>query len=398
MISAAKTIARISSRRLTLAYLTALLIIAGLAIGSHLIFATALAQHRDAARIINVSGRQRMLAQRIAGLAAQYALGDPTALPPLRAATDEFAAQEARLSAMAHADSANSPSSRQLRALYFGGPGALDTTTRRYIADARAVAALPPHAPAAAAPLARLFAAARTPLLGALDQVVTIHQRESEDQLASLQSLQMALTMILLAALALEALTIFRPMIRHIAASTAALTRLATLDPLTELMNRRSFLERCEVERLRAARYHRPQSILMLDADHFKTINDSHGHEAGDQVLRAIAQTLRTIPRATDIAARIGGEEFALLLPETSLASAALLAERLRADIAAATHQIGDRAVRVTVSIGVAAVPDKPDGIALALAEADRLMYQAKNAGRNRIATAAPTPDLLAAT
>jgi diguanylate cyclase (GGDEF)-like protein len=380
----------LSARRLTSYYLTALMIIAGLTIASHLILGHVLRHNQGNAAVINISGRQRMLCQRIASLAAQYRLGDATARPPLIDAINEFATTQAALSAANRAIANPDAETLEIRGIYAAGPQSLDAAASRFVADARLVAGLAPANPAAAAPLARIFAAARAPMLAELNQVVAIHQSETERILAELACLQRAIIAIVLITLGIEAQIIFRPMIRQIVEYTGEITRLATIDPLTELPNRRGFFDRAEAETTRAQRYNHPLSLLMLDADHFKQINDSYGHEAGDQVLRALAGALREILRGGDIAGRLGGEEFAILTPQTDLPGAAQLARRLQAKIAGLAVSFGTHTINITVSIGVAPVPPAPDGLARALRDADSLLYRAKNTGRNRVVTAGP--------
>ncbi|WP_109151487.1 diguanylate cyclase [Azospirillum sp. TSO5] len=168
------------------------------------------------------------------------------------------------------------------------------------------------------------------------------------------------------------------------------LRRMATTDPLTGLSNRRRFMELAEVEMARLRRYGRAVSVLMLDIDRFKAINDTHGHAVGDHALVRMAEVCRDELRDTDHIGRLGGEEFAIILPETPLASATEVAERLRQRLALAEVPIvpGDHrhgCLRMTVSIGVALCGDEDSSIERALGRADRALYEAKAAGRNRI-------------
>ncbi len=326
-----------------------------------------------------------MLSQRIAGLAAQYRLGDQTARAAIVSAITAFETAHDSLVADIRAVPPNSASAQALQTLYFGpGPG-LDGQTRDFIADARLVATLPPDDPAVPAALARVFAAARAPLLDGLNRVVSIHQAESERRLMGLEYLQWTILGIVLLTLTIEAMVIFRPMIRRIISYTSELMYLASVDPLTGSANRRSFVEQSQAEIARAERYGRPLSILMLDVDRFKAINDTYGHEAGDKVLRAIGATLRASLRPTDIVGRLGGEEFAILLVETALPDAARLAENLRAELAALAIAHGDETLTFTASFGVAPLAGGRDGLENALRVADSLLYEAKRAGRNRI-------------
>lgn len=166
------------------------------------------------------------------------------------------------------------------------------------------------------------------------------------------------------------------------------LEKLAASDSLTELANRRSFFEQAEAEVQRAHRYGHPLALQMLDIDHFKSINDHFGHAAGDEVLRRIAGVLRANLRHNDLAARIGGEEFVVLLPETQLEDAAQHAERLRNAIAGLRIPFEQSTLSVTVSLGVAALHAGELSPEPMLMRADSGLYRAKQSGRNRVQVA----------
>jgi diguanylate cyclase (GGDEF)-like protein len=163
------------------------------------------------------------------------------------------------------------------------------------------------------------------------------------------------------------------------------LSRLATTDGLTGLANRRRFTEQLAQATASARRYGHPLSLLFLDLDHFKSVNDTHGHGVGDRVLQEVARLLADRARSTDLVARIGGEEFAVLLPSTDAAGARLFADDLCARVR--THDFGDLP-RVTASIGLAQFRPEPgdDRGACLFSEADRALYAAKTAGRDRVA------------
>jgi diguanylate cyclase (GGDEF)-like protein len=163
------------------------------------------------------------------------------------------------------------------------------------------------------------------------------------------------------------------------------LRELADVDELTKLPNRRQFLRSLETEFARVQRYDRPLSVLMIDADDFKLINDRHGHFAGDEVLQALAIRLRGIVRQIDLLGRLGGEEFAVALMDTDMPAALETAERLRREIAAEPFQISAGNIQVTVSVGVATRRATDDNAAQLLSLADKAMYLAKTGGRNRV-------------
>jgi diguanylate cyclase (GGDEF)-like protein len=165
--------------------------------------------------------------------------------------------------------------------------------------------------------------------------------------------------------------------------TTDQLRDLASIDDLTKIPNRRQFLKSLEDEFGRTLRDDRCLSVLMIDADNFKAVNDQHGHAAGDEVLRVLALRIRAAIRQTDLVGRLGGEEFAVALKDTSKSAAMEIADRLRHDVAALPFQIMGRKISVTVSIGVVTRGLKTDNAAELLRLADEALYGAKNAGRN---------------
>ena len=170
---------------------------------------------------------------------------------------------------------------------------------------------------------------------------------------------------------------------------------MATIDALTGLVNRRAFVEWAAREKSRAQRYHDALSVILLDVDHFKHINDHHGHAAGDLVLSSVGRLLAGSVRSCDVVARWGGEEFVLALPSTALDGAFQVAERARRDLenASIVGQLG-KAIPVTASFGVAQLR-KGESIDTLIDRADRAMYEAKSGGRNRVIRALEPLDQL---
>lgn len=177
--------------------------------------------------------------------------------------------------------------------------------------------------------------------------------------------------------------------VRELATLTGKLRELATTDPLTKLFNRRVFLERGGAEWSRSERHGLPLSCLVVDLDRFKSINDRYGHHVGDEVLRVFGSLLRTTVRSSDIPARLGGEEFAAILPSTGEEGARLLAERVRTRLF--EHPVVDdlgSVVRTSCSIGVASSEHGYDSFPAMLLAADTALYAAKNGGRDRVVVA----------
>ncbi len=171
-----------------------------------------------------------------------------------------------------------------------------------------------------------------------------------------------------------------------IQAENRTLLQRATTDPLTGLHNRAAFDQRLKDEIERNVRYGRPFTLIMLDVDHFKAFNDTHGHLVGDGVLKLVARTCRDAARDVDFTARYGGEEFAIIAPETGLKPSAVLAERVRREIEGRRYEHEGAQLRITASLGVAAVENATDGITAArvIKAADAALYEAKRSGRNR--------------
>jgi diguanylate cyclase (GGDEF)-like protein len=159
----------------------------------------------------------------------------------------------------------------------------------------------------------------------------------------------------------------------------------ALYDGPTKACNKRHFLHRLDTEVAYAKRHAAPLSLLMLDVDHFKQVNDRHGHLAGDHVLATLAQIVRGTIRSEDLLARYGGEEFAVLCRGTPIENALALAERLRAKVETFLFVPHRQRIPVTISVGVAAWFDQPDSATQLIADADAALYKAKAGGRNRV-------------
>jgi len=165
--------------------------------------------------------------------------------------------------------------------------------------------------------------------------------------------------------------------------------RLATTDGLTGLLNHRTFQARLDEHLAQAQRYGKKVSLILCDIDHFKSVNDTHGHPVGDQVLRGVARALTQSARQTDVVARHGGEEFAVVMPETETPGALVIAERIRERIAKTTFETEQGPLRVTMSLGVATFPEDGARKAELVERADGCLYHAKRHGRDRSVSAA---------
>jgi diguanylate cyclase (GGDEF)-like protein len=166
----------------------------------------------------------------------------------------------------------------------------------------------------------------------------------------------------------------------------------ARTDELTQMRNRRDFHELGEVALAQARRYNDPLALISLDIDHFKKVNDTWGHATGDETLRLVALIIGRMVRTSDIAARIGGEEFAIVLPRASAEQAAAMAERLRAAMEKAPLYHDNGELHFTASFGVALRTAETDSLDRLLAEADKALYEAKEGGRNRVVCSGGSP------
>lgn len=175
---------------------------------------------------------------------------------------------------------------------------------------------------------------------------------------------------------------------RQLESANTQLQELALRDGLTGLLNRRHWEQCLEREFSRHLRYESPASLVMFDIDHFKTFNDTYGHQLGDEVIREVARLTRLFARETDFAGRYGGEEFVVLLPDTAIAGASQFAERLRTAIAGLQIDHEGQVLHVTVSLGVASLDESMPNHTLLIEAADKALYQSKENGRNRTTVA----------
>jgi diguanylate cyclase (GGDEF)-like protein len=177
---------------------------------------------------------------------------------------------------------------------------------------------------------------------------------------------------------------------QNIMNTMARIKQVSETDELTGAYNMRAFNALAERECALANRYHRILSILMVDSDNLKKVNDTHGHEAGDRLIRHVVQCLRLELRTTDVVARYGGDEFTCLLPETGASGAGIVAERIRKRIAEAPIVSGETPISTSVSIGVATYPEHGQRFDVIAKNADRALYSSKTQGRNRVTVFSP--------
>lgn len=275
-----------------------------------------------------------------------------------------------------------------VRSVLFEPPQSLDRQVEQYVSLARKVAALDEDSDVALTELIAMAApSADHPngLLAGLNDVVSGFQMKHETQIAQMKWVQNLALVVLVFALALEAVLIFRPMVSRINRLADSLGKASITDPMTQINNRRGFMLRGET--LVAQR--QQGALLLLDIDHFKKVNDQYGHAAGDACIVHLAKIANDMFRTGDVFGRIGGEEFAVVLQGVTHASSLMVAERLRhliestpCDVTAVKCAVDT--IPLTISIGVCWY-EHPRPLDELLHDADAALYEAKRNGRNQV-------------
>jgi len=380
-------------RKLTITHAATVGVIAIMALAAYLTLDRAIHIQRESATAIGLTDRERVLSQRIASLTAQYALGNIAVGHDLRSAINAFESTHWRL--VAGDPNAGMPSVvsvAPLKAIYFGGSAPLDAAAAEFVTRARRVTAMSPQDRSLATQTAPVFLAAQQSLADGLDAAASTRQNRSDGQLTILRIIGAALCLSTLVTLLAAVLAVFRPMARRIVRLTRIagdLVPLATTDPLTGTLNKRSFQARGAIEIQKARRYQRPLSLLMIDADQLPAIEGAHGADGGETLLKALTSSFFAGTRISDLVGRVDAEQFAILLPETGSAGAQVIAERLRLRISDLAVPIDDKLVSCTVSIGVAAAEKDASFLWPTFKRADEALYEAKMSGRNRVVVAA---------
>jgi len=372
-------------REATIAAL-ALAFLALLSIASYLIVNQSVSRQQHMASIISLSGRQPMLSQRIALLGlevaeAKTAEARDQAATQMREAIDLMRRSHRNLVNGSLALGIAPPTGKALKDIYFSPPYDLNVKVTDFLStsekvldsvDQKATGQIIRNA-------AQVVVLANSALLEALAAAVNQYAAESESLFRQSQIRILVVTASMLLALATEALFIFRPLHHRM----RGLVEMAQSDPLTGCYNRRSLLDSAARDFARSRRTGAPLSVILFDIDHFKQINDAHGHAAGDAVIRSLTEVVKATIRTADMLGRLGGEEFVVFLPDTDTANAMLVAEKLRAMLEQATVVHEASVLRFTASFGVAQISDLDEGPLALIERADAQMYKAKSGGRN---------------
>lgn len=372
-------------------YSAALALIAVLALASHFLVDRIVALESTTSTVVKIAARQTTLSQRISGLSFQFAMSSESEReqlePLLRRAIGLMRSSH---EALIRGDEQLGIPERipdEVDNIYFSEDGGLDQRVRRFLVLAEDFLNLPSvQVDPRNQGLVRLMGASQDTLLDELTRAVTAYEEASKQNIQQLRTTMYGLIIGLLIILLLEAVFVFRPLFRNLVKQRESLFDMARRDPLTGCLNRRSIIDAAANEIARFRRYKKPLTFAMLDIDYFKKVNDTHGHSAGDQVLKELVRLAENTVRTTDIFGRIGGEEFAVVLPETDLQGAQIMAEKLRASIENHAVDVAGTPIKFTVSIGLGEALESDRSEQQALSRADNALYQAKNAGRNRVA------------
>lgn len=383
------------SRYMTLTYIVSLSIIAALSLVVHFMLDKVITEQAKSGELINVSGQQRMLSQRTGLFAMEYLV---TGSEEAREAIDttvlrlkqnhEYLLNEHNLAIEA---GKHSPLSPELKALYFGQPVNVDQKLEDYLASIKD-ALDNTLVPASAFALEEMvfFDMAKQPMLSAFDDVVKQYERESQQRVDELRTAQQVVLVIVVLTILAEAIFIFRPMVRRISTYSNRLQHEANYDALSGLHNRRAFNNLASMFIANSKRYSQHLSMIIIDIDHFKRVNDTFGHDVGDEVITWVASKLKHHCRESDCVARFGGEEFAILLPNTTSAGALQAAEKLRQKICQKPFVSGSHMMDITISAGVSQMSKKNNSLESMLKQADNALYDAKQGGRNRVMESHP--------
>jgi len=384
-----------SFRRVRIIYLVAFALIAAVATISHLIVHNIVNRQELTARIVNVSGRQRMLSQRSAMLALELAEAKDSEAQKNLAQTlnGTLTLMETSHRFLNNGDPDQDVSfsiSPEIAQIYTQPPFDLNKRVNDYISLLNRYAALSPDDRMQSPLLREILVSAHSDILDPLDAAVRQYQTDSETAIRSLRHMQQALLGVMYLTLIAEGVLIFLPLFRLLEKSQKALQESARTDPLTGCLNRRYLVERAETEFKRAVRNGTPITVLMIDIDHFKKVNDTYGHACGDEAIRALVKQIVGRCRGSDILGRLGGEEFALVLPETGMADAAQIAESLRTILESTPLEAANSTFGITISIGLATARagDPVKDFFKTLEYADEALYRAKDQGRNRVIAA----------
>ncbi|MCC7304839.1 MAG: diguanylate cyclase [Alphaproteobacteria bacterium] len=380
---------------LTFAYVLALSVIAFLTIGSHTIITRVIESQRESAEIVYTAGRQRVLAQQIVFYATMYARQDfEKDRLALENSIFNFELGHQFLTQVEGENGTQGPRpmSAGMTAIYYEPPYKLDKQVKDYVEIAKSFLTYRKGESEENrnTSLEAISQMATGPLIMALDKAAQTYQEETLEEIGRLEFIQLVVMVSVLVILLLEALFIFQPLTSRVKGYSRQLLHIAMKDALTGLDNRRSFMDRIQAELSRSDRHSYPLCIVLTDIDKFKSVNDTYGHDVGDKVIRHFADVMKRTLRTEDVIGRIGGEEFALVLPQTSGEKGFFTIDRLRQRVENTRCHYGKsredgKDLNYTASFGIVEVTRKGNTVEELLKMADEALYEAKRTGRNKV-------------
>ena len=379
------------SKYMTLTYVMSLALIAILSSIVHLVLGRVIDEQSQTGTIINISGQQRMLSQRASFFTIEYLVsGSNRSHDIAYNAIKKMHRNQVAL--IGYPDTTKKIDrlkslSPELDALYFSAPFDVYKNTKLFTQSIERALAVDPSVEKLPFDIHSLdfVMLARDSLLDGLHEVVNQYEIEGLNRIEALKSAQNVVFWIMILTIFLEALFIFRPMVSKISRYAKRLQYEAKYDALSGILNRGAFTLLADNAIANAKQNKLPLSVIIGDIDLFKSVNDTYGHVVGDEVIKSVANRLHECIRNTDILARFGGEEYIILLPQTTVRDTHLLACKLRQRISELVMGDDEKSLSVTMSFGVAELISYDLNIDQLITRADEALYLSKKKGRNRV-------------
>lgn len=379
------------NRNYGLIYVSALTLVAAIAIITHWLTDGFLKEHEQIARTTETIRNERLIIEKIPQIIQKYLQeSSPEQTKKLVKEFDKQISTIQRYHSILKnisQDSHFSPKKREaLNKLLFQPPFKIDERLSAYITHAHAIQVA---TKAEQEHLLKILTD-NSLIIKGFDNFLYVFEADRYGEMQKTRVFMLVLLLFLIITLLLEALFIFRPLFNQITRQTEDLHEMAMMDPLTGCHNRRSFYDHAGKEVARVKRYDSKSSVLLIDIDHFKYVNDTYGHDVGDAAIIAVANTINELLRESDVFGRLGGEEFGIIVPETDLNGAMILAEKIRKRIEDTIIDHNGTMVDITVSMGVTKILKDDESIDAALKRSDVLLYASKQQGRNQITSCCP--------
>lgn len=376
-------------RWLTWGYILALAIIGIMSVGIHLTIDRIVAEQDSVATIVSKSAGQIPLAQRVALDATKYVTEkDDTSRARIKATTERMRTLHASLVKQSLGGQGGfSSSSDTLMAIYFDPPYFLNDKIISFLDHADKLTGKIPSSVSANDPdYIQIMKQVDGSLSDALSAALSSYETSIVTKINSLQAFQRVAIFVIIATLIAEAFFIFMPLVKRVRNYAEELKLITMTDLLTGVGNRRHFVFRGNQEIQRCRRLKKDLCLALIDLDRFKEINDSYGHKSGDMVLQQFVQVAQRSIRLEDVFARVGGEEFAVLLPHTGIEDAVKVIERMRAAVEESDFELDNNfKTKITMSAGLTRVNLARDDFETAMVLADVALYDAKRTGRNKV-------------